>query len=128
MLTVMDAEDLEKPMTGERYDEFHHFVENIITGKTERVARIKVWSKDGTVIYSDEASGVGETFPIQEHLREALAGGVSFEIEVPDGAENERNQFLGTLMEIYSPIIFDGSDEPQGAFEIYQYYQPTATA
>jgi signal transduction histidine kinase/CheY-like chemotaxis protein len=56
----------------------------------------------------------------------ALRGEVAAEVKVPEGAENEQERFLGTLIEVYTPIIFPGTTEPQGAFEIYQYYQPTA--
>jgi signal transduction histidine kinase/ActR/RegA family two-component response regulator len=55
-----------------------------------------------------------------EHGENAL------EIKIPEDPENERERFLGTLMEVYTPIIFPGTTEPQGALEIYQYYQPTA--
>ncbi len=126
LLTVIGPQDLDTPMTGARYDEFHDFVKNIVSHRTARIARIKVWSKDGTVIYSDDRAGVGERFPTKENLLVALGGDVSFEIEVPEHAKNEREKFLGSLVEVYSPIVFEGSDEPQGAFEIFQYYQPTA--
>ena len=123
LLTVIDSEDLETPMTGVRYDEFHDFVqEYIVSGRT---ARIKVWSKDGTVIYSSDPAGVGKRFPTKENLLVALSGQISTEMKIADDSDNEPEEFLGTLMEVYTPIVFEGSDEPQGAFEIYQYYQPT---
>ena len=124
LMTVIGPEDLETPMTGSRYDEFHDFVQvNIVS---DRTARVKLWAKDGTVIYSNDPAGVGERFPTKKNLLIALSGQVSTEIKMVNDEENEREKFLGALMEVYSPIVFDGSDEPQGAFEIYQYYQPIA--
>ena len=124
LLSSITPDDLELPMTGARYDSFDRFVQQSIT--SERTARVKVWAKDGTVIYSNDPAAVGERYPTKENLLKALRGQNAIEIKVPKGAENERERYLGTLMEVYTPIIFPGSTEPRGAFEIYQYYAPTA--
>ena len=124
LLSVITPADLEVPMTGERYDKFHEFVQQSIV--SERTARVKIWAKDGTIIYSNDPAGVGEKFPAKENLLIALRGENAIEIKIPDDPENERERFLGTLMEVYTPIIFPGTTEPQGAFEVYQYYEPTA--
>ncbi|MDP2730953.1 MAG: ATP-binding protein [Dehalococcoidales bacterium] len=124
LLGAITPADLEIPMTGERYAKFHKFVQDSIV--SERTARIKLWSKDGTVIYSNDPESVGEKFPDNENLLAALRGDVATEIKIPEAPENERERFLGTLIEVYAPIIFSDSTEPQGAFEIYQYYEPTA--
>ena len=87
---------------------------------------VKLWAKDGTVIYSNDPTSVGERYPTKENLLRALRGENAIEIKVPQGAENERERYLGTLMEVYTPIVVPGSTEPKGAFEIYQYYEPTA--
>jgi hypothetical protein len=134
LLNAITPADLEAPMIGERYDRFHEFVQRAIV--SDHTARVKLWAKDGTVIYSNDPAGVGEKFPSQENLMKALAGKNAVEIEVPQDAENACERFLGTLflgtlmevytMEVYTPIIFPGAAEPAGAFEIYQYYEPTA--
>jgi signal transduction histidine kinase len=129
LLNAITPADLEARMIGERYDRFHEFVQRAIV--SDRTARVKLWAKDGTVIYSNDPAGVGEKFPSQENLMKALAGKNAVEIKVPQDAENACERFLGTLflgtlMEVYTPIIFPGAAEPAGAFEIYQYYEPTA--
>ena len=93
---------------------------------SDRTARIKLWSTDGTVIYSNDPAGLGEKFPAKENLLRALRGESAVEIKIPEDAENARERFLGTLMEVYSPVIYPGSTAPQGVLEIYQYYEPTA--
>ena len=123
LLSEITPVDLELPMTGERYDRFHQFVQDSIV--SDRTARVKLWAKDGTVIYSNDPMSVGEKFPDNENLLIALGGENATEIKLPEDPENERERFLGTLIEVYTPIIFPGANEPQGAFEIYQYYQPT---
>ncbi len=124
LLTAITPADLEIPMTGERYNSFHKFVQESIV--SERTARVKLWAKDGTVIYSNDPASVGQKFPDNEHLLTALRGDVATEIKIPEDPENERERFLGTLIEVYTPIVFSDSTEAQGALEIYQYYQPTA--
>ena len=124
LLSALERPDLDVPMTGTRYREFHAFVQRSIV--SERTARVKIWAKDGTVIYSNDPASVGKRFPTKQNLLKALRGQTAIEIKIPQGAENERERYLGTLMEVYTPIVFPGSTEPQGAFEIYQYYEPTA--
>jgi len=124
LLGAITPADLEVPMTGARYDNFHEFVQQSIV--SDRTARVKIWAKDGTVIYSNDPAGVGEQFPAKENLLIALSGETATEIKTPKDAENAREQYLGTLMEVYTPIIFPGTTDPEGAFEIYQYYAPTA--
>jgi len=124
ILRAITPADLEVPMTGERYNRFDEFVNESILSDT--TARIKLWAKDGTVIYSDAQVGVGEEFPTNENLQRALRGETAVKIKEPVSPENEHERDLGTLMEVYTPIIFPGTTEPQGALEIYQYYEHTA--
>ncbi|MEE9569873.1 MAG: hypothetical protein V3W37_10835, partial [Candidatus Binatia bacterium] len=126
LLMAITPADLEVPMTGARYDKFHKFVQEYIV--SERTARVKLWAKDGTVIYSDIPAGVGKKFPIKEALLKALRGETATGIHNPEDPEHILyERYLGTvMMEVYTPIVFPGTTEPQGAFEIYQYYEPTA--
>ncbi|HLF04875.1 MAG TPA: ATP-binding protein [Dehalococcoidia bacterium] len=124
LLNAITPADLELPMTGERYDRFHQFVRQNIA--SDRTARVKLWATDGTVIYSNDPAGVGEKFPTKEILLKSLRGETAVEIKMPTDAENAREMYLGTLMEVYTPVVFPGDTEIKGAFEIYQYYLPTA--
>ena len=124
LLSVITPQDLDAPMTGARYDKFHEFVQRSVV--SDRTARIKLWAKNGTVIYSDDRAAVGERYPSKGNLLKALGGEIAIEIKVPEDPENERERYLGTLMEVYTPIIFPGDTQPQGSLEIYQYYEPTA--
>ena len=54
LLSAITPSDLEAPMQGERYNRFHQFVQESIV--SDRTARVKVWAKDGTVIYSNDCS------------------------------------------------------------------------
>ena len=124
ILRTITAADLEAPMTGERYDKFHEFVQTSLV--SDRTARIKLWATDGTVIYSSDPTGVGQKFPDKRNLLKALRGDTAIEIAVPEDVDNAGEHELGTLLEVYTPLIFPGAAKPQGAYEIYQYYAPTA--
>ncbi|MFQ5657501.1 MAG: GAF domain-containing protein [Candidatus Methylomirabilales bacterium] len=124
VLTAITPADLEVPMTGTRYDTFDRFVRRSVV--SERTARVKVYAKDGTIIYCTDPAAVGSKYPNNTSLLRALYGEIATRIKSPTEPENARERHLGTLMEVYTPIIFPGTVEPQGALEIYQYYAPTA--
>ena len=111
-------------MTGERYDRFHEFVQQSIV--SERTARVKIRAKNGTIIYADNPAIVGKEIPPNEPLLKALRGETVPVLKVPEDATHAAEAQLGHLMEVVTPIIFPGTTEPQGAFALYQYYEPTA--
>ncbi len=127
ILAQLDPSDFEAPMTGARYDEFSRFIEEYIV--SERTPRVKLWSLNGTVIFSNDPAGVGLQFPENEHLQKALQGEL---VPVLPGSlnmlspEHETEQDLGRLMEVYAPLVFPGATAPQGVLEIYEQYEPIA--
>ncbi|MBI4181165.1 MAG: hypothetical protein HY528_04465 [Chloroflexi bacterium] len=120
----LTPEDFQKPMSGDRYDVFNNFMQQYIV--SNRVARIKLWSTGGQVIFSTDRSQVGQSFPIDEELRQALEGGIGREISIPQKVENEQERNLGTLIEVYAPIYKTNSKEVMGAYEVYLYFAPFA--
>ena len=48
LLGALDPDDIRTPMTGERYDSFHEFVQQSIV--SDRTARIKIWADNGTEV------------------------------------------------------------------------------
>lgn len=67
--------------------------------------RVKIWSPDGVVLYSDETSLIGETFPLGEEQRAVLAVPATV-AEVSDLApqENRLERDQGRLVEVYRPV------------------------
>ena len=88
-------------MIGARYDRFHEFVQRSIV--YDMTAKVKLWAKNGPVIYSNDRAAVGERYPAKENLLKALSGENAIEIKIPIAPENERERCLGTLMEVYTP-------------------------
>jgi signal transduction histidine kinase len=84
------------------------------------VVRAKVWSPEAEILWPDEAPLIGQRFPGNEELREALEGKVEVEIKQLDKSEQryERHRF-NTLAEIYVPI-FAADGRVLGVIEVYK--------
>ena len=92
------------------------------------VDRIKVWNRKGTIVYSDNPTLIGKTFPIDDDLGNALAGRSSANITSGHDAENAGDYLNGPLIQVYAPIVFKGTSSPSGAFELYVPYAPVQAA
>lgn len=85
------------------------------------LVRVKVWTADGTVVYSDEPALIGTTFGLDAEELDAMATG-RIEAEVSDLSqpENELERPYGTLLEVYLPIRTPSGDVL--LFEAYHRY------
>jgi signal transduction histidine kinase len=66
--------------------------------------RVKVWTRDGTIVWSDDATAIGRTFELDEGDLQALDDqSVTVEVSSLDRDENEgeRNDGLTTLLQVY---------------------------
>lgn len=89
----------------------------------EGVLRIKIWSPDGTVVYSDQSSLIGQVFELRAPERQLLAGGdATAALGHHQEFENQFESARGELVEVYvrfaaangTPLIFEAyyDDEP----------------
>lgn len=87
----------------------------------QQIVSFKVWSPNGTVLYSPIPELVGQQFAIQGGLAQALHGNVDSEISHLDDPEQlfER-QHWDTLIETYAPIRQQGGDQIIAVAEFYQ--------
>lgn len=85
----------------------------------ERTVRVKLWTRDGRVVYSDEPRQIGAVYPLGEDEREALESGAA-RVEVSDlnGPENRLERGQGELYEVYLPIR-----TPSGTPLLFETYQ-----
>ena len=84
------------------------------------VVRAKVWDTQARILWSDETQLIGQQFPDNEELHDALSGSLEVEIKSLRKAEQgyERAAFA-TLAEIYVPI-FSGEGKVVGVVEVYK--------
>ena len=92
----------------------------LLTGSGS-ILRIKVWSPNGTVVFSDLPALRGRTFEIESDLAEALEGHAEADISALVADENVFERGLAArLLEIYLPIRELSSGQVLGAYEIYE--------
>ncbi len=91
------------------------------------IARVKVWSATGRIVYSDESRLIGQRFGLGEEEREALeTGRTEAEISDLDEPENRYERGHGPLLEVYRAVR-----TPDGTpllFEVYYHYADVVTA
>ncbi len=99
------------------------------TRSVSDLARIKIWSAAGRIVYSDDHALIGHSLGADDDdLQEALAGHPDpAEVVTPaPHTETASEVGLGRLVEVYVPLRFSHSGPPAGAFEIYLSYGPIA--
>ena len=90
------------------------------------VERVKVWTGDGKIVYSDMRSLIGRHFVLPEEDREALERNrPTVELTHLRRAENRFDRLHGKLLEVYLPIKAT-TGEPM-LFELYQRQSAVAT-
>lgn len=69
------------------------------------VRRVKIWDRDGTILWSDEPRLVGETFGLDEEETDVLDhGGTDAEVSDLSEPENRYEADGGSLVEVYTRI------------------------
>lgn len=87
----------------------------------KKIVAFKIWSPQGRVLYSTNPALIGRDFPIDDGLREALAGHVHSDVSDLDEGENEfEKPHWDKLIETYSPIRSAGNDAVLAVAEFYQ--------
>jgi signal transduction histidine kinase len=86
------------------------------------VKRVKLWGKDGTIIYSDQPELIGKNFPLEAEERDVLNDPRTVaEISDLSRTENKLDRKIGNkLVEVYRPVWAPNGTE--ALFEIYTPY------
>ncbi len=83
------------------------------------IVRVKLWSKSGTILYSDEPALIGRRYGLgAEELALFRTGGSEAEVSDLSAPENRYERPQGKLLEAHTPIRTP--DGTQVLFEIYQ--------
>ncbi len=86
------------------------------------VVRVKVWSADGRVIYSDEPTLISKTFGLRPEEIDALENDETLAaISENDDPANESEADLGRLLQVYVPV--QALDGERLLFEMYFPYE-----
>ena len=85
----------------------------------ERVVRVKIWTQDGRVVYSDEPRLIGSVYPLDESKQEVLeTGAARSELSDLSDEENRFERGFGELYEVYLPVR-----TPDGTPLVFETYQ-----
>jgi signal transduction histidine kinase len=109
-------------LLGADYRALRAFVEQRVLDHA--VVRVKIWTPDGTIVFSDEPRLLGAKFP-GEPDAETMAGHTESEITDLDERENiYERQLADKLFSSYVPLWFDRSlrGTPDAIVEVYQDY------
>jgi signal transduction histidine kinase len=122
---VVKPSDLQAPMdvTGAPYQDLLRIVRERILIKP--VVRVKIWSADGTVLFSDDPRLVGRHFAVDSDLKEGFAGETTSGVTDLEEKENVFERHLAPkLFSTYTPLYLSSthSGAPVAVAEIYQDY------
>jgi two-component system, NarL family, sensor kinase len=96
-------------------------IDDVVVGRvlSSSIVRVKIWSADGRVLYSDNPAQIGARYTLDEEERQLLRdGGAAVEVSDLSQPENELDRQYGELIEAYTRIR-----TPSGTpvlFEVYQ--------
>jgi signal transduction histidine kinase len=83
------------------------------------VVRVKIWTRDGRIVYSDETRLIGSEYDLGDEDLEVLDdGGVVAEVSDVSAPENRFERRFGELLEVYTRI-----ETPEGTPLLFETYQ-----
>lgn len=105
------------PPASESFERLREEIElSLLGGET---VRVKLWTIDGTVAYSDDPRLVGRTFELTPTAEAALEGSPAFSVSDLSEPAHASERPLGQLIEFFVPV-HDETGVPVGLFEVEQ--------
>ena len=87
----------------------------------QKILSLKIWRKDGYVLFSTEKNTMDQKLPVEEGLEAAFAGNIFSEISVRTAAQQaQHGQFLPRMIETYTPIHEVRTGKVLAVAELYQ--------
>ncbi|HEX2909896.1 MAG TPA: sensor histidine kinase [Chloroflexia bacterium] len=91
----------------------------------QQVVSLKIWGRGGRVLYSTRPDLIGQVFPVEPDLKQAWEGQVTSKISELEKDENiEERSFGPRLIETYSPVRLESSNQIISVIEFYQKVDP----
>ena len=107
------------PLGAQRHAELDRRIADTALDDPDRVGMV-LWARDGTVVYSTDATATGRAAAEPEELAEALDGRLMREEKRASDAEISLSRNgLRDVMEVYVPLRLTPGGEVAGVFEVY---------
>jgi signal transduction histidine kinase len=120
---LLSPADLAAPVRGNRYQQLDREIRGFAMDDAG-VERVKIWRRDGTVLFSNDPAQVGQRPEAEDDLLEAFEGEVESEISDLDKPENASERRLADrLFETYVPVSLSGDPEVVGVDAVIEVYQ-----
>src|SRR5690349_10835037 len=116
--------------SGQLSDAHKEALDSALTTKRldDGLARIKIWNRNGTVVYSDKEGQVGNRYQLFPDLHTALTGKTVATVTRLSKLEAANGQQAGDkVLQIYVPIEKVDNAPPLGAINFFLPYGPIAT-
>lgn len=115
--TLLDKQIFTSTNSEEQNKAFTKFWEDI---QSPDYIRIKIWNDNYTLIWADLKESIGQRFPDNHEMEEALEGEIELEIESLGGTENETERQFFKTAEVYIPIYGTDNKNVIGVVEVYK--------
>ena len=83
-----------------------------------KIFRIKVWLDDGTILWSNEPTLVGQKLQSNEMTESLASGKPVYELGSAEASENVAEKGHGTVLQVYTPIL--QKEKAVGVIELYE--------
>lgn len=87
---------------------------------SRRLAEMRLWALDGTILYAQEDSLIGRRFPVTPGLGQAFAGKIVANYDRSDVLDGSSTTPAGPLLEIYNPILQPWYGDVVAVIEFYE--------
>ncbi len=116
--------DFDSPPTEEQQERFSRVFNDI--AKMPEVVGVKVYDKNGIILWSDREVFIGQSHSENKELREAIEKGLPVMVmEVVRRIDHAYlKKYHRNLLEVYVPIFFDGGSKPAGVVAAYKASKP----
>lgn len=98
-----------------------HSLDDLVRSRilSDSIVRVKIWKQDGTIVYSDEPTLIGQRYELSDEDLELFeTGGADAELSDLDQPENRYERGQGKLLEAYTTLR-----SPDGTPLLFEMYQ-----
>jgi two-component system, NarL family, sensor kinase len=121
---LLSADDPDAIKAQQKLDRVvENFIDESKAGDGTGIVRVKIWTPDGRIVYSDEPKLIGKNYSLGAEEQEALKESKT-RADISDLSEEENTyeRKFSKLLEVYGPVTTPDPNGQQLLFETYRRY------